>query len=142
VPIASLLDRPALVHFWATWCAPCVAELPSLLRLRDRLEKSGAARVVLVSVEGEADGPKIAAFEKKQGLDLRSYHAPEGGLAGKVDLGHRVPRTYLVGKGGEVLSLREGSQSWDDPTLVARIESRLEVLGGGAKPQVSSSTRR
>ncbi|HUD72452.1 MAG TPA: TlpA family protein disulfide reductase, partial [Dongiaceae bacterium] len=133
VPIASLVDRPTLVHFWATWCAPCVAELPSLLRLRDRLEKSGTAHVVLVSVEAEADGPKIAAFGKKQGLDLRSYRAPAGGVADRVDLAHRVPRTYLVGAGGTVLALREGSQSWDDPALAARIESRLAVLGGGAK---------
>jgi len=44
-----------------------------------------------------------------------------------------VPRTYLVGAGGTVLSLRQGSQSWDDPALAARIESRLAVLGGGVK---------
>lgn len=131
VPMTSLLDRPALVHFWATWCAPCVAELPSVLRLRDRLEKSGAARVILVSVEDEAAGPAIAAFGKKQNLDLRSYRAPSGGLAGKVDLAHRVPRTYMVATGGQVLGLRQGSQDWDDTTLFARVQSRLAVLGGG-----------
>ncbi|HKQ97728.1 MAG TPA: TlpA disulfide reductase family protein, partial [Candidatus Polarisedimenticolia bacterium] len=132
VPVTSLLDRPALVHFWATWCAPCVAELPSVLRLRDRLEKSGTARVILVSVEDESAGPAIAAFAKKQNLDLRSYRAPSGGLAGKVDLAHRVPRTYLVAAGGQVLGLRQGSQEWDDATLFARVQSRLAVLGGGA----------
>jgi cytochrome c biogenesis protein CcmG/thiol:disulfide interchange protein DsbE len=134
VTLASLLDRPALVHFWATWCAPCVAELPSLLRLRDKVEKTGAARVVLVSVEGEEAGARIAEFQKKLGLDLRSFRAPSGGLAERVDLGHRVPRTYLVAPDGEVLALRQGSQNWDDPALIARVRSRLEVLGNNAQP--------
>jgi thiol-disulfide isomerase/thioredoxin len=139
VPLATLLDRPALVHFWATWCAPCVAELPSLLKFRERMEKAGTARVVLVSVEGEDAGPRIAAFGKKLGLDLRSYWAPSGGLAEKIDLAHRVPRTYLVAAGGDVLALRQGSQAWDDPDLDTRVRSRLEVLGsrtptGSVKP--------
>jgi thiol-disulfide isomerase/thioredoxin len=128
-PLASLLDRPALVHFWATWCAPCVEELPSLVRLRDALEKAGTARVVLVSVEGDDAGPHIAAFQKKVGLDLRSNWSPSGGLADKADLAYRVPRTYLVGKSGEVLALRQGSQNWSDADFVERVKSRLEVLG-------------
>ena len=141
VALASLLGRPALVHFWATWCAPCVAELPSLLKFRDSLEKSGAARVVLVSVEGEDAGPRIAAFQKKLGLDLRSYWAPTGGLADKVDLAHRVPRTYLVAPGGEVLALRQGSQDWVDPAFDARVGSRLEVLGNKTPPGSVKSAR-
>ena len=130
--LASLLDRPAIVHFWATWCAPCVEELPSLLRFRDRVEREGTARVVLVSVEGEEAGAKIAGFQKKLGVDLRSYRAPTGGLAQKLDLAYRVPRTYLVAAGGEVLAVRHGNQDWDDPGVVERVRSRLAVLGGGA----------
>jgi hypothetical protein len=103
------------------------------------MEKAGTARVVLVSVEGEDAGPRIAAFGKKLGLDLRSYWAPSGGLAEKIDLAHRVPRTYLVAAGGDVLALRQGSQAWDDPDLDTRVRSRLEVLGsrtptGSVKP--------
>jgi len=135
VPLASLLDRPAIVHFWATWCAPCVEELPSLLRFRDRVEREGSARVVLVSVEGEEAGASIEGFQKKMGVDLRSYRAPSGGLAQKVDLSYRVPRTYLVAAGGEVLAVRQGNQNWDDPGVVERVRSRLAVLGGGAKAQ-------
>jgi len=135
VQLASLLDRPAIVHFWATWCAPCVEELPSLLRFRDLVERDGTARVVLVSVEGEEAGARIEGFQKKMGVDLRSYRAPSGGLAQKVDLSYRVPRTYLVATGGEVLAVRQGNQNWDDPGVVERVRSRLAVLGGGAKAQ-------
>jgi thiol-disulfide isomerase/thioredoxin/uncharacterized membrane protein len=125
VSLAALLDRPALVHFWATWCAPCIKELPSLLRLRDRLEREGGGRVIFVSVEDEASGARIAEFERRLGVDLRSYRAPRGGLAERLDPSWRVPRTFLVGKGGGVFGVRHGEQDWDDARLAERVLSRL-----------------
>ena len=127
VELASLLDRPALVHFWATWCKPCVLELPSLMKFRESLEKSGSARVVLVSVESEADGKLIQQFQKTIGTDLRSYRAPKGGLADRVDLAYRLPRTFVVGPGGVVLDERHGSQNWTDPALTEGIRSLLSA---------------
>ena len=126
VPLASVLDKPSLVHFWATWCKPCVEELPSLMRFRSALEKDGTARVVLISVEAEADGGRIREFGKQLGLDLKSYRAPKGGLADRVDLSYRLPRTFVVGAGGVVLSEKQGSQNWDDAAVAAGVRALLE----------------
>jgi thiol-disulfide isomerase/thioredoxin/uncharacterized membrane protein len=133
VELASLIDRPALVHFWATWCKPCVEELPSLMKFRDSLEKSGAGKVVLVSVESEADGKRIQAFQKTLGLDLRSYRAPKGGLASSLDVSYRLPRTFVVGPGGAVLDERQGSQNWSDPAVSDGVKARLSAAGGAAR---------
>jgi thiol-disulfide isomerase/thioredoxin/uncharacterized membrane protein len=130
VELASLLERPGLVHFWATWCKPCVEELPALMKFRDSIEKDGAARVVLVSVESEADGARIGEFQKKLGVDLRSYRAPKDGLASRLDLGYRLPRTFVVGPGGVVLDERQGSQNWADPAVAEGIRARLSAAGG------------
>jgi len=129
--LASLIDKPSIVHFWATWCKPCVEELPSLIRFRDKLEKQGTGHVILVSVEDERAAPQIARFQKSQALDLHSYLAPKGGLADKLNLSYRVPRTFLLGPGGVVLSSRQGGQKWDDATVAERVLSRL-VNGGAA----------
>ena len=129
VPLSSLLDKPAVVHFWATWCKPCVEELPSLLRFRDKLDKLGTGRVILVSVEDENAGPQIASFQKTHGLELRSCRSPKGGLADRVDLAYRVPRSFLLGPGGVVLGSRQGSLNWDDPGAADKVLSRL--LNGG-----------
>jgi thiol-disulfide isomerase/thioredoxin/uncharacterized membrane protein len=133
VELASLLDKPSLVHFWATWCKPCVEELPSLLKFRDAVEKDGSARVVLVSVESEADGKRIAEFGKSLGVDLRSYRAPKGGLASSLDVAYRLPRTFVLGPGGVVLDEREGSQNWADAAMTASIKARLAASGGTAR---------
>jgi thiol-disulfide isomerase/thioredoxin len=133
VSLASLADKPAVVHFWATWCKPCVEELPSLMKFRDAIEKDGRARVVLVSVESEADGKRIQEFQKSLGVDLRSYRAPKGGLAASLDMGYRLPRTFIVGPGGAVLALRQGSQKWDEPAVAEGVRARLAAAGGPAR---------
>jgi thiol-disulfide isomerase/thioredoxin/uncharacterized membrane protein len=125
VPLSSQLDRPALVHLWATWCAPCMEEIPAILRFGKTLESSGAGRLVMVSVEDASSGDKIAGFAKKFSLPLRSNRAPSGALAQAVDLSYRLPRTYLVARDGTVLGLRQGSQKWDDPLVEERALSRL-----------------
>jgi len=121
----SLVDKPALVHFWATWCKPCRDELPSLLRFRDAVEKSGEARVLFVSVEDTSAGAQIEKFEKALGSPMRSYRAPKGGLADRVDLSYRVPRTYLLAPGGFVVGTLQGGQNWDDPRVREKVLSRL-----------------
>jgi thiol-disulfide isomerase/thioredoxin len=129
IELATLLDKPALVHFWATWCKPCVQELPSLMTFRDSLEKDGTARVVLVSVESEADGKRIQQFQKTLGVDLRSYRAPKGGLTANLDPSYRLPRTFVLGPGGVVLDERQGSQNWADTAVTDGIRARLSAAG-------------
>jgi thiol-disulfide isomerase/thioredoxin len=130
VELTSLLERPTIVHFWATWCKPCVEELPSLMHFRDTVEKDGLGKVVLVSVESEADGKRIQEFQKSLGVDLRSYRAPKGGATSAIDIGYRLPRTFVVGPGGSVLDERQGSQKWTDPSVTDGVRARLSAAGG------------
>lgn len=122
----STLKGPTLVHFWATWCKPCVEELPALLRYRKELEASGTGEVVFVSVEDAKELARVAAFERKLPEPLRSFVGPEGGLFDALDPSWRVPRTFVVGSKGDVLGWRHGEQDWDDALVRERIRSRLE----------------
>lgn len=134
VAIGAIADRPSIVHFWATWCQPCIKELPSLVRLRDKMEKDGTGSVIFVSVEEDRAASAIAKFQKQSGLDMHSYRAPRGGLAEKVDLSYRVPRSYLVAPGGTLLISRQGSQNWDDPKMIDWASSRLAGAAAAASP--------
>src|SRR5262245_34302480 len=57
-PLAERLEPVTLVHFWATWCPPCLTEIPALLRLRDELARPGSFAVVLVAVSDSPDKVK------------------------------------------------------------------------------------
>lgn len=67
--LASLKGKPVLINLWATWCAPCVAELPQL----DALAKGGL-RVVTISQDLDTSAPKVPGFLKQKGApDLEPW---------------------------------------------------------------------
>ena len=67
VDLAQLRGKVVLVNFWATWCAPCVEEMPALARLRARLGPRGFE--VLAVNQGEMPA-RVTAFAERAGLDL------------------------------------------------------------------------
>ena len=110
-----------LVNFWATWCAPCKVELPSLARLKDKM--GDQLKVVTISVDKSAD---IAAkYLTEKGLTgLTSYADPSLDLS--VALGaDGVPTTVLIDPEGDVIGRHAGSAEWDSPEAVAALEKIL-----------------
>lgn len=126
VELRSVVDSPTIVHLWATGCVPCLKELPSFLKFKDRIEDDGA-EVIMLSVEDEQAADTIREFQAKHALAFPSYRAPRGGLADHVDLAYSVPRTFLLNADGEILDIRYGDQAWDDPAFERRVRSRLQV---------------
>ncbi len=105
--LANDSDRVRIVNLWATWCGPCVEELPELVAL-------AAARpdldVTLVSVDHPADGTWIARFAGQAGVTLPILHlaVPDAAplLAGVVN--GVIPVTLVLAPGGEVRARFDG----------------------------------
>ena len=70
-PIESFRGKTVLIDLWATWCAPCVAALPSLAKLANEGKEKG---LVLVTVDRDEDPNKAAAYLKEKGLALANFH--------------------------------------------------------------------
>jgi thiol-disulfide isomerase/thioredoxin len=108
--LASLKGKPVLINLWATWCAPCVAELPTL----DKLAASGAVRVVAVSQDA-APPQKIAAFLKDKGLTrLPAWLDPDNDLSFHYNTG-TLPTTVLYDSTGHEVWRFVGEQNWGSP---------------------------
>jgi thiol-disulfide isomerase/thioredoxin len=119
VKLADLKGRVLLVNYWATWCTPCVAEMPSL----DRLEASlGGEDFAVVPVSADRGGLKVVEpFYAKAGLKkLPIYLDPDmkftrgSGVRG-------LPTSILIDRGGREVARLEGEATWDSADAEALI---------------------
>jgi thiol-disulfide isomerase/thioredoxin len=102
--------KPTLVNFWATWCTPCVVELPHLDKLAEYYD--GRLNVVAVALERGKTMPEIADFlEKRQIGVFAAYQDDTGKLAENLAL-RGIPTSFLIGKDGLILYRFEGDADW------------------------------
>jgi thiol-disulfide isomerase/thioredoxin len=109
--LADWKGKVVLVNFWATWCAPCVAEMPAL----DRLQKAlggGDFEVVAVSVDREGMKPVEPFLAHYQLSSLTPYLNPDASLF-RAFGEKTLPVTYLIGRDGRAVGRMEGAAEWD-----------------------------
>jgi cytochrome c biogenesis protein CcmG/thiol:disulfide interchange protein DsbE len=111
-----------IVHFWATWCPPCVEELPELSRFWEQYGKRGDMRLYAISVN--KDWKTIEDFVKKNPSTIPLFHDPGGATAKRFGT-TQYPETYIVNRSGRVLFRVQGAVSWSDPEVRSRIEQLI-----------------
>lgn len=128
-PFAQWRGRPLVVNFWATWCPPCVEEMPDLQRVRDEYRGRGV-EIVGVGIDNAA---KIRDFRDRHGITLPLLVAGVGGSDLGKELGNAagvLPYTALVAADGSVIQRRIGRirpdelRVWLDAALAAQRSPR------------------
>lgn len=106
-------DKVVLLNLWATWCAPCLKELPSLDRLQAQL---GGDRFEVVAVSVDRRGVEAVRpyFEKLGISHLTIYVEPQNRLAQSLGL-QVLPSTIIVGPHGLMAGKLIGTAEWDSP---------------------------
>ncbi len=123
VGLTDFRGRVVLVNFWATWCAPCVREMPSLDRLQAKLGPEG---LLVMAVSQDRKGLAAAEpFYREQGLDnLEIFLDPKGEFARAMGVGG-LPTSLLIDDRGRVVGGIEGPLEWDGPEAVELIRFYL-----------------
>ena len=107
--LASLAGRPLLLNLWATWCAPCIAELPKLDALA--AQRGGTLQVVTVS-QDLTDGAKVAGFLTSRGLrHLAPWLDPDNAASSRYQITTLPTTVYYDAKGREVWRY-SGGHDW------------------------------
>jgi len=130
VSFADFKGKPVVVNLWATWCQPCLKEMPSL----DRLQSQLADKLAVAAVSEDRAGPdRVGPFVAAMGLrKLKIYLDP------KSDVGHAfnvrgLPTSIVIDAQGRVVGRVEGAAEWDSETIMAVLKPFLESSSGAIK---------
>ena len=112
--------KPVFINLWATWCGPCIAEMPSLDRLARLLEKEG----VMFLAISDVNATKVKKY--LSGKDFTLPFALKELEAGDKKM-NSLPQSFLLNKEGKVIYKKTGSAEWDSPEMVEMIRQLLEL---------------
>lgn len=115
VSLADFAGRPLLVNLWATWCAPCKAEMPTLDALAELEE--GRVSVIAVSQDLQGRKPVQAFFEAAAIINLEPYTDADNALLAAFENQISLPTTILYDAEGKEVWRVTGGVEWDDAEM-------------------------
>lgn len=126
VSLADFKGKVVLINFWATWCPPCVREIPRLVRISEKYEDQGLV-VLGVNTTFQDDPTKIAQFVRDQDISYRVLLDSEGDASQKYPA-RLMPTTYLIDHTGKVVHTKVGEV--DEVTLDEQIQRLIRAKAG------------
>lgn len=117
VHLASYRGQVVLVNFWATWCEPCIVELPSLLQLHH-----DQPNLVILAVSIDEDPDAYTSFIARRHVDLITVRDPSESAA-KLFHTDMWPETYVVDRKGIIRAKYVGAQDWSSPEVRSFLSS-------------------
>lgn len=126
-------DHVVLLNIWATWCAPCREEMPSMQRLHEAVDDP-EFHVVAVSVDAKApgvlgylgrEGGDVSGFVEELGLTFDILLDPSGEIA-ETYRTTGLPETFLIGRDGVIYRKVAGGTLWDAPQYMELVQRLLD----------------
>lgn len=121
VTLADYGGKVLLLNVWATWCGPCIDEMPSMERLHRQFEGTD---FLVLGVSIDEEGPeKVLKFANDLGVTFEILHDRSGAIQGAYQT-TGVPESFLIDRGGVIVKKVIGATEWDGPvnaTLIRRL---------------------
>ena len=115
----SLHGKTLFINFWAVWCPPCIAEMSTIDRLRQRVAND--SNIVFLLVDADGDLTKANAFMKKNHYQLPVYQLSTGTF-GRLYTGV-LPTTLIINGRGDVVQQHEGLANYDNAKMVEWLQA-------------------
>ena len=113
VTLSQMRGKPVLLNFWASWCPPCVEEMPSLVQL----QKEIGSKATILAVSVDSDENAYQQFVRDHNVDLltiRDAKQVSNSLYGTF----KFPETYVIDKNGKIVRKFIGAVDWTSPEIV------------------------
>ncbi len=122
VKLSSFKGKVVFLNFWATWCPPCVAEMPSMQKLYDHFKKQG---LEIIAVDLQEDKAAVQKFVDKHNITFTAV-LDRTGRIGSLYGARNIPTTYIIDRQGFVIAGTIGGKEWYSPELISFFEFLLK----------------
>ena len=121
--LADYRGTPVAVHFWATWCFPCRAEMPTM----DALQREFGDDLVILPLSLDRDGaPLVRNYYNDHDLVTLPVMIDEKMAAGRALRVHGIPATVFINAEGAEVARVLGDRDWSDPDVIALVRHIIE----------------
>jgi cytochrome c biogenesis protein CcmG/thiol:disulfide interchange protein DsbE len=130
--LADYAGQVVLLNVWATWCAPCRVEMPSMEALHRDFGAKGL-RVVAVSIDQIAGPPQIREFARELGLTFEILHDSSQAISRAYQV-TGYPQSFVIGRDGTIRRKWIGAENWNSPSNRALVAALLAPAVDGGVP--------
>ncbi len=127
VMLGDYRGKWVFLNFWATWCLPCVWEMPAMEKLYQKFKKHNFA-MLAISID-KGDPEKIRKFVAKYKLTFEIFHNPKGDVAKAFGVSE-LPTTYLINPKGRMTLLASGAREWADEKEIDYLMKLMSFKNG------------
>jgi peroxiredoxin len=120
--LRDLKGKVVLLNFWATWCPPCLREMPSMEGAHQRYRARGLA---VVGIAVDTDPAVVTPYLKERKITFPIGFDPKSRVADAYGV-RALPATFLIDRAGQVTALAMGPREWDGPAARAVFDSMLK----------------
>jgi cytochrome c biogenesis protein CcmG, thiol:disulfide interchange protein DsbE len=114
VSLNQFRGQVVVLNFWASWCPPCVAELPSMMEMQDRLRNRG---ITVLGVSIDVDSDAYHRFIQQRNVNFLTVRDPDQKVAGMY--GTSVwPESYIIDRQGVMRRKVVGPTNWNSPDIL------------------------
>ena len=112
--LSALRGQVVLLNFWASWCPPCVEEMPALSRLHQQISASGG---MVLGISVDDDEAKYQKFLQDHQITFPNYRDPDRRLSTLYGT-FKYPETFIIDRQGRLVRKIIGPLEWDDPQVL------------------------
>jgi cytochrome c biogenesis protein CcmG/thiol:disulfide interchange protein DsbE len=124
VSMADLHGKVVFLNIWATWCAPCREEMPSMEKLYERLQ-GDKGFVMLAISQDTSSREEVMAYVKKHGYHFDVLLDPKNAVAEAYNVSG-VPETFIIDREGRIVAHHSGAFDWSQPAIRDAVEELLK----------------
>ena len=124
VSLADLRGKVVFLNIWATWCAPCREEMPSMEKLYERLHDNKGFVMLAVS-QDTGSREEVVAYVKKHGYRFDVLLDPQNAVAEAYKVSG-VPETFIIDRSGRIVAHHAGAFDWSQPEIRDALDELLK----------------